>query len=396
MSYSLGNKYKNDLLNDLIFYGGLLKLFEAYPSLTASEQGVLAECTWDLVHKLGYMVDNAIHFEGKPGKHGTLTPVTNIKAWLNQKVSNGNTTGCADITYQKEDTFYFASCKFHKEAKNVQHYGIEQIISMIHANPEFYPKYEIILLVNNKEDVWKKFRNARSPDITSYIANRNIYDINDLEKILSIMTPNIVPVQTEMTELILTAGFLHNGLQKSRHNMIKEAIRMLDESRKHMFFEKSAIELSIVGFITKYPRLMFLDLSVDELICKREMIENIFKQLNGLETSYRSAINRNFIWIAMMMDDIPNTSENKQKLDLVFPTPKLFGFWKNPEIPESDDEDEESEPEKDEVIEIIKPNTQWFKPTHTLNKLLWIEPVEESDDEVIEIIHKSGWITKFK
>lgn len=300
-------EYKNDLLNELCKCGGMRMLFQKYSNLTDSQIGLLYECAWDLVIKLGYLYEEAFHFVGKPGYE---EPLINIKEYLNRKLSNGNTGGCADILFKKSGKQYFVSCKYHKITKHVQYYGIEQIITSIHAYSKLYYNPRIILLVRNKEEVWKKFKNARSPHITQHIIPKNIYDMDDLEKCLSKLFGIYIPIPTQVhvdkLTLVNTICWLSDNSRIAHTNMTKLATDILNGAD----FPKQHPN----PFIRRYPRLQYTDKTVEEILSQQSIIETIFNYSKTLKQEYSGDVDKGFIRSQMICGYIQNTDDNKKKL----------------------------------------------------------------------------------
>ncbi len=158
------------------------------------EQGFIYERLWDICIKFGccelFTNQQYKHLIGNVNE-GKLHELKSYHTFLNGKVISGNSGGCSDITLQNRDdeTYIFISSKYPKEekdsqAKSVDYYDIQNIISMIDANKEIYQKFKIYLVVPNRTSVLEKVKNANktSKYITKYMTESYILDKDDLQK----------------------------------------------------------------------------------------------------------------------------------------------------------------------------------------------------------------------
>ena len=160
-----------------------------------SEKGFIYERLWDVCIKTGFcdrfQKPDFTHMVGN-FNGGGLRPLTTFTHYLADKVFSGNSGGCSDISLfnTADETFTFISSKYPKskddvtKQKSVAYYDIQNIISVIHANAQIYPKFEICLLVPDKKSVLEKVTNANKSSnyITKYMTEANILDKNDLNK----------------------------------------------------------------------------------------------------------------------------------------------------------------------------------------------------------------------
>ena len=156
---------------------------------------MIFEKLFDIIIKFGF----CSHFSKFDYHHlignsnnGKLKVLKNLDLYLDEKVCNGNSNGCSDITLQNknDDTFIFISSKYPKsnkdikKQKSVDYYDIQKIIAMAYKNKHIYKNYKIYLLVPNKKEILEKVKNANksSEYITDYMTEENILDENDLNK----------------------------------------------------------------------------------------------------------------------------------------------------------------------------------------------------------------------
>ena len=109
-----------------------------------------------------------------------------------EKVCSGNSGGCSDITLQNknDNTFIFISSKFPKSTddiskeKSVDYYDIQNIVAMVNKNKEIYKKFDIYLVVPDKNKVLEKVKSSKksSQYITDYLKEEKLLDKNDLNK----------------------------------------------------------------------------------------------------------------------------------------------------------------------------------------------------------------------
>jgi len=164
---------------------------------TRSEEGFVYELLWDLIIKFGihpnFSNNDFYHFTGN-SNNGKLNKLTSLKNYVQDNfIISGNKNGCSDITLQNKETnqYIFISCKYPKssqdirECKSVDYYDIQKIISIKDHNKEIYKKFDIYLLVSNKENVLRtvKKSNISSEHMTKYFLKDKIFDLNDLENL---------------------------------------------------------------------------------------------------------------------------------------------------------------------------------------------------------------------
>ena len=156
-----------------------------------SQKGFIYERLWDIIVKFGF----CDLFPNHQYKHiignintGLIKELTTYENYLKEKIISGNSSGISDITLLEKSTniYTFITSKYYTNIGNklVDDYDISDIISVIDHNKHIYQKYQIMLLVNDKEEIIKKVSNANksSEYITKYMTIDNILDIYDLNK----------------------------------------------------------------------------------------------------------------------------------------------------------------------------------------------------------------------
>ena len=160
---------------------------DLYPSV--SEKGFKFERCTDLLIKLGFLPifsnDKYKHILGNVNE-GKFTYMTDFSKYLDtEKENSGNKTGISDITlhHKVEDKYIFISSKYYKSESYVDDYGIQNIIAMIDHNKHIFKKYDIYILVNNKNNLIDKVSKSHESSnyISKFIDEKHIIDLDDLE-----------------------------------------------------------------------------------------------------------------------------------------------------------------------------------------------------------------------
>jgi len=156
--------------------------------LSQSEKGFIFERLFDIVIKFGFcpifpnskyshLIGNANNAKSKK--------LHNLDDYLDEKVFSGNASGCSDITLQHsiDESYIFISSKYPKshddinKQKSVKYYDIQNIIAMAKNNDFIYKKYDIYLVVPDKQIVLDKVKNANesSQYITEHMTEDKIF-----------------------------------------------------------------------------------------------------------------------------------------------------------------------------------------------------------------------------
>ena len=182
-----------EFIEHIVTFENVYDILKTYES--QSDKGFIFERLYDIVIKFGF----CDHFKASSFKHllgnsnnAKLKPFENMNQYLDEKVISGNSSGCSDITLQSKDTgeFIFISCKYPKTSedvskqKSVSYYDVQNIVAMATQNKHIYLNFTIVLLVPNKKLVLDKVKNANksSKYITDHMTEKNILDIDDLNK----------------------------------------------------------------------------------------------------------------------------------------------------------------------------------------------------------------------
>jgi hypothetical protein len=194
--------YIKDLIEYVITFDNIDDILDTYK--TQSMKGIIFERLFDIIIKFGFCDkfnnSNFNHLIGN-SNNGKLKILENLDKYLNQKVFNGKSSGCSDITLQNksDNTYIFISSKYPKsdedvkKQKSVDYYDIQKIIAMRQDNKLIYKKYKIFLLVNDKNKILAKVKNANSSSkyITKHMIEKNILDKNDLNKYFTLFKKDI-------------------------------------------------------------------------------------------------------------------------------------------------------------------------------------------------------------
>jgi hypothetical protein len=213
-----------EFIIDIVKYDNIDDILVKYK--TQSEKGSIYEKIWDIIIKFGYcnIFPNSqyTHLIGN-SNNAKLKKLNSLNQYLNDKVFTGNSSGCSDITLynNNNDTYIFISSKYPKteenesiiksKSKSVDYYDVQNIIAMINKNNKIYTKYDIYLVVPNKNLVLEKVQNANksSQYITDYMTEDRILDKNDLNKYFlrfkhDIITQLDINIEIDYDELYLS------------------------------------------------------------------------------------------------------------------------------------------------------------------------------------------------
>jgi 16S rRNA G966 N2-methylase RsmD len=193
-----------EFINMIVQYNDITSILNEYD--TQSEKGFIYERLWDICIKLGFcpIFPNSI-YKHKIGNSnlGKLKTLKNLDKYLTEnKVFSGNSNGCSDITLKNKDnnTYIFISSKFPKSSddiqkqKSVNYYDIQNIIAMAYKNKHIYKKYEIYLMVPDKNTLLNKIKNSRNSSnyITEHMKEDNILDKSYLNMCFLMLKNDII------------------------------------------------------------------------------------------------------------------------------------------------------------------------------------------------------------
>ena len=200
-----------DFINKIITFDSIDHILATYS--TQSEKGLVFEKLFDIIIKFGFCHKfnnyNYYHLIGNVNS-AKLKKLTSFDKYLNQNIFTGNSSGCSDITLLNKITnkYIFITCKYSNNSNNVDYYDIQNILAMINDNKHLYKKYNIYLLVKNKNKVLDKVSNASitSKYITKYMSVNNIFDKDDLNKYFLLFKQDIIKnINNDWNELYLVS-----------------------------------------------------------------------------------------------------------------------------------------------------------------------------------------------
>jgi hypothetical protein len=184
----------DDFIKNIIKFNNIDDIFDKCKN--QSLKGFFFERLWDIIIKFGFcpifLNSQFCHKIGNVN-NGKLKTLENLNKYITyEKICSGNSGGCSDITLQNinDNTFIFISSKFPKSTeditkeKSVDYYDIQNIIAMVNKNKEIYKKFDIYLVVPDKNKVLEKVKLSKksSQYITDYIKEEKLLDKNDLNK----------------------------------------------------------------------------------------------------------------------------------------------------------------------------------------------------------------------
>lgn len=157
-----------------------------------SKRGNVFEKMWDLVIKFGMSPDllnsEYDHYQGNINIPKTLKKVENLSQYIKTlSVLSKGKGGSSDITCRHKTSghWVFVSSKYYADddKKLISDYDVQNILANINEHPNIYQKgkYQVFLIVNNKEKVLRCL--SACHETNNYITNniKKIMDIKDLE-----------------------------------------------------------------------------------------------------------------------------------------------------------------------------------------------------------------------
>jgi hypothetical protein len=212
---------------------------------TQSEKGIIFEKLFDIVIKFGFCNifpnSNFNHLIGN-SNNAKLKILENLDQYLNEKVSNGNASGCSDITLQNknDDTYIFISSKYPKsnedikKQKSVNYYDIQNIIAMATKNKHIYKNYKIYLVVPNKKKVLDKVKNANESSnyITEHMTDDNILDKDDLNKYFLAFKQDIIKNKNNDWQSIYLNSKENLNLRFHQELITQKTSNLIEEDNK--------------------------------------------------------------------------------------------------------------------------------------------------------------------
>jgi hypothetical protein len=210
-----------------------------------SKKGFIFERLFDIIIKFGFcenfMNSNYEHLVGN-SNNAKLKYLECYDKYLSDKVFSGNSGGCSDITLQRKDdkTYIFISSKYPKSSKDtkrqksVKYYDVQNIIAMATKNKHIYKNYEIYLVVPDKKKVLKKVKHANksSEYITEYMTEKNILDLNDLNKYFLSFKQSIIKNINENWSEIYLLPKENLNLRFHQELIVQKTSKLIEEGNK--------------------------------------------------------------------------------------------------------------------------------------------------------------------
>ena len=182
------------LLEAIKTYDNLNFLFDDLKNVSKNESrnlGDIFEKLWDIIFKFGLVNDfnnsKITHFYGNLDTNN-LKQINDLHTYMiDNLVLSKNAGGKSDITFfdNSSNKWIFISSKFRNNEIDIEKYDISDIAFYIPKNIE--NNYEIVLLVNNKDDFNKKCINAHQGKKKIVEKIFKIYDFNDLKYYYSVL-----------------------------------------------------------------------------------------------------------------------------------------------------------------------------------------------------------------
>jgi superfamily II DNA or RNA helicase len=163
-----------------------------------STKGFVYERLWDLVIKFGccdvFQNDDYEHRDGNFNTAKTKS-VTSMKSYIeNNMLISSNNAGASDILmFNKKDQEYICftskypktpdDCKAIKD-KSIDYFDVQKITSVILHHSNVYKKYQIYILVHDKDAVMKIASRSHesSENVSKYFVEDHILDVHDLNR----------------------------------------------------------------------------------------------------------------------------------------------------------------------------------------------------------------------
>lgn len=220
-----------------------------------SKHGNMFEKAYDIVIKLGlcpYLLNSEYdHYEGNINTCN-LTKVTNMERYMQKTLilSKGK-GGSSDITLKHRNTnkWVFISSKFYLDdsKKSIDNYDVEKILAVINENKHKYEKYEIYLLVHDKEKVKQILESSHESNKHIKDNIHQILDLSDLNTYIQGLK-NIDIKTHSINKLSLTLRF-HQDL------ITFKQMKMIDNNAKNLLLgakARSGKTYCVGGLFIKY------------------------------------------------------------------------------------------------------------------------------------------------
>lgn len=196
-------------------------------------------------------------------------PIQNKEIYLkSSKIIDSCKEGKIDIKLRnrKNDKYFFISCKFYNQEKDLDNYDLLQIDASL---KDFGQEYKIGLFVKNKEEFVKKYNNSRNKDIKRILSLTNVYDWDYFKHIMQ---------EFEFKSEMLLTNKPQLKLRNYQKNIISE---LIIGNNLIGACPRSGKSFMIGGFITDYDNILLITPIIKET--RTQWLEDIFNKYSDFE-----------------------------------------------------------------------------------------------------------------
>ena len=290
-------------------------ILDCYPD--AKEKGFIFERCGDLLIKLGYLPifsnDKYKHIIGKVNEC-KIEILKDFNKYIESgKCISGSSTGISDITLydELEDKYIFISSKNYSGEPSVYDYDIAEIIAMVDDNKYLYKKYDIYLMVNDKNKLLNKVSKAHcgSKYITKYFDINKIIDLNDLEKAFFNMKSYLLKDNNIFKNFILDKKVMIPKFHQKLFEIKLFKQKLLNQKKFLLGLKCRAGKTFIVGFIISNDKNNYENFNILIITPVRKETSSQFLEMfeNYIDFSDFNIINLN---TGSMIDTLKFTKKN--------------------------------------------------------------------------------------
>jgi hypothetical protein len=277
---------------------------------TQSKRGNLFEKVWDIIIKLGvYSLlpnDEYNHHEGNINTC-KLKKVDNLENYLQKlNVFSKGKGGSSDITLQNKNNgkWVFMSSKFYLDdsKKTIDNYDVEKILAIAKQHSHKYKKYDIYLLVNNKQKVLKMINSSQ--ETNKYITENinHILDFGDLESYFQNLKNVIQNVNIQEINSVFCNEKLQLELRFHQNLITYKQMKKIEEGEKDLLLgakARSGKTYCVGGLFIKYHKIYNM---LNGLIITPAPTETISQFTDDLFHKFRDFNGINIVEIKKGMD----------------------------------------------------------------------------------------------
>jgi len=251
---------------------------------------------------------NYTPYRGNINLPSTLSNIFNLGLFLDElKIFSKNEGGSSDITFydKTNDKWIFISSKFFEDdsKKSIKSYEVQDILANINVHSNKYKKYEIWLLINNKEKVLQVIKSSQSTN--SYIKNNilkiiGINDMNQYYKILHKSLQDIQLINREQVSKYFDNEKVNLNLRLHQEYFIDVTLEKIKKGEKMFLWGwkcRSGKTFGTVGLfhqMTKKNKFNALIITPVPKETKHEWLNTILK-FRGIDESVRVVVIKNGI-----------------------------------------------------------------------------------------------------